>query len=54
MPSALLQLPHRWGHCRAVLHEAVKIALGPGNKRTKMAALKVVLDFSQSKPDNAR
>ena len=35
---------------RAILHEAVKIALGPGNKRTKMAALKVVLDFTKPKP----
>jgi hypothetical protein len=24
---------------KSVLHEAVKIALGPGNKHTKMAAL---------------
>ncbi len=37
---------------RAALHEAVKIALAPGNKRTKMAALKVVLD-SKPKPGNA-
>jgi hypothetical protein len=34
---------------KAVLHEAVKIALGPGNKRTKMTALKVVLDYGTPK-----
>ena len=38
---------------KAILHEAVKIALGPGNTRTKMAALKIVLDFTRPKPGNA-
>ncbi len=35
---------------KAVLHEAVKIALGPGGKRTKVAAPKVMLDFMKAKP----
>jgi hypothetical protein len=35
---------------KAVLHEAVKLALGPGGKRTKMAALKIVLDFTKARP----
>jgi hypothetical protein len=39
---------------KAVLHEAVKIALGPGHTRTKMAALKVVLDFTKPKPAERR
>jgi hypothetical protein len=38
---------------KAILHEAVKLALGPGNKRMKMAALKVVLDYTKPKPGNA-
>jgi hypothetical protein len=35
---------------KAALREAVKLALGPGGKRTKMAALKIVLDFTKAKP----
>ncbi len=31
----------------------MKIALAAGNERTKMAALKVVLDFTMPKSDNA-
>jgi hypothetical protein len=39
---------------KAALHEAVKLALGPGNKRSKMAALKVVLDYTKPKPAERR
>jgi hypothetical protein len=35
---------------KAALHEAAKIALGPVNSRTKMSALKVVLDFTKAMP----
>jgi hypothetical protein len=35
---------------KAALHEAVKLALGPGGRRTKMQALKAVLEFTKARP----
>jgi len=36
---------------KAALHQVALLALGPTNKRTKMQALKILLDFSNAKPD---
>ena len=39
---------------KAALHQVSLLALGPTNKRTKMQALKILLDFTKAKPAERR